>query len=137
MGCRCPKVTRNVSVIRSPCSCPPACQSSPPQPIQNVRPAARSGAERSPARSGDTNSKPPVDCLKSSRSSMFQLNVAALVATQFLEIPKVYRFVKPVPSVLMANTVPEPPLPPYPAVPYRVLPDIINPASGTAPSPFV
>src|ERR1017187_5778845 len=87
MGCRCPKVTRNVSVIRSPCSCPPACQSSPPQPIQNVRPAARSGAERSPARSGDTNSKPPVDCLKSSRSSMFQLNVAALVATQFLEIP--------------------------------------------------
>src|ERR1017187_511918 len=87
MGCRCPKVTRNVSVIRSPCSCPPACQPSPPQPIQNVRPAARSGAERSPARSGDTNSKPPVDCLKSSRSSMFQLNVAALVATQFLEIP--------------------------------------------------
>ena len=42
---------------------------------------------------------------------------------------KLYRFVKPVPSVLMANTVPLPPLPPPFAVPYRVLPDKINPAA--------
>ena len=47
-----------------------------------------------------------------------------------------YGFVKPVPSVLTANTVPLPELPPLYAVPYRVLPDklVINPAYGLAPS---
>ena len=49
---------------------------------------------------------------------------------------KLCRFVKPVPSVLTANTVPLPELPPT-AVPYRVLPDKINPACGWAPSLFV
>src|SRR5260221_5047997 len=43
---------------------------------------------------------------------------------------KLCRVVKPVPSVLTANTVPIPPLPPKNAVPYRVLPDKINPAYG-------
>jgi len=47
---------------------------------------------------------------------------------------KLCRFVKPVPSVLTANTVPLPELPPSLAVPYRMLPDIIKPASGLAPS---
>ena len=42
---------------------------------------------------------------------------------------KLCRVVKPVPSVLTANTVPLPELPPEYAVPYRVLPDKINPAS--------
>src|SRR5882672_9404598 len=46
----------------------------------------------------------------------------------------VCRFVKPEPSVLTANTVPAPELPPRSAVPYRVLPDKINPAYGLAPS---
>ncbi len=41
------------------------------------------------------------------------------------------------PSVLTANTVPWPELPPKYAVPYRVLPDKINPAAGTAPSLLV
>src|SRR6266478_3353451 len=41
---------------------------------------------------------------------------------------KLCRFVKPMPSVLTANTVPFPELPPWSAVPYRVLPDKINPA---------
>ena len=48
------------------------------------------------------------------------------------------RTVNPVPLELMANTVPLPevsaPLPPPYAVPYRVLPDKINPACGLAPS---
>src|ERR1051326_5686966 len=44
---------------------------------------------------------------------------------------------KPVPSVRRANTVPAPELPPLVAVPYRVLPDKINPASGFAPSLLV
>ena len=35
------------------------------------------------------------------------------------------------------NTVPLPPLPPSVAVPYRVLPDKINPAYGLAPSLLV
>src|SRR6266568_4175271 len=47
---------------------------------------------------------------------------------------KLCRFVKPVPSVLTANTVPKPEGPPVSAVPYRVLPDKNNPASGSAPS---
>src|SRR5256885_14144163 len=47
---------------------------------------------------------------------------------------KLYRFVKPVPSVFTLNTVPLPELPPPAAVPYSVLPDKINPASGLAPS---
>src|SRR5438309_1996145 len=48
---------------------------------------------------------------------------------------KLCTVVKPVPSVLTANTVPSPPeLPKVAAVPYRVLPDKINPASGLAPS---
>src|SRR5439155_17918939 len=50
---------------------------------------------------------------------------------------KLCRVVKPVPSVLTANTVPLPELPPLPAVPYRVLPDKITPADGTAPSLLV
>src|ERR1019366_9094116 len=47
---------------------------------------------------------------------------------------KVCRVVKPVPLVLMANTVPQPELPPNCVIPYRVLPDTVNPASGKAPS---
>ena len=43
---------------------------------------------------------------------------------------KLCRFVKPVPLVLTANTVPWPELPPRAAAPYRVLPDKINPAYG-------
>ena len=50
---------------------------------------------------------------------------------------KVYRFVKLVPLVLMANNVPEPNLPPDGAVPYRVLPDKTNPAFGLLPSRLV
>src|SRR6266496_2556929 len=50
---------------------------------------------------------------------------------------KLCRVVKPVPSVLTANTVPAPPLPPPAAVPYSVLPDKINSAYGFAPSLFV
>src|SRR5258708_21677769 len=50
---------------------------------------------------------------------------------------KLYRLVKPVPSVLRANTVPLPPLPPACAVPYRLLPHKINPARRTAPSLLV
>src|ERR1039458_6360342 len=38
------------------------------------------------------------------------------------------------PLVLTANTVPLPKLPPLNAVPYRVLPDKINPSNGLAPS---
>ena len=47
---------------------------------------------------------------------------------------KLCRFVKPVPSVLTANTVPLPELPPAPAVPYSVLPDKSNLEFGRAPS---
>ena len=46
---------------------------------------------------------------------------------------KVCRFIKPVPSVLTLNTAP--PLggsPAYSVVPYKVLPDKINPAYGRA-----
>src|ERR1017187_3083133 len=43
---------------------------------------------------------------------------------------KLYSVVKPMPSVLTANTVPWPKLPPSLAVPYRVLPDKIKPAHG-------
>src|SRR5712671_6344166 len=50
---------------------------------------------------------------------------------------KLCRFVKPEPSVLMANTVPEPELPPPLAVPYKVSPNKINPPSGLAPSVLV
>ena len=45
--------------------------------------------------------------------------------------------VKPVPSVLMANTVPTPELPPSDAVPYSVSPDKIKAADGFAPSLLV
>ena len=51
-----------------------------------------------------------------------------------LPFVKLYRFVKPVPLVLTANTVPKPLVPPSLAVPYRVLPDNTNPAYGTDPS---
>ena len=50
---------------------------------------------------------------------------------------KLCRFVNPVPSVFTANTVPPSELPPAPAVPYRVLPDKINPPWGLAPSLLV
>src|SRR2546428_294993 len=50
---------------------------------------------------------------------------------------KVCRLVKPVPSVLIANTVPLPELPPKDAVPYKALPTKIRPAIGCAPSLFV
>ena len=43
---------------------------------------------------------------------------------------KLYRIVKPVPSVLRANTVPLPELPPPSAVPYRMLFVRIKPAYG-------
>src|SRR5205809_1096744 len=46
-----------------------------------------------------------------------------LVETTKARAVKLCRIVKPVPSVLMANTVPEPELPPICAVPYSVLPD--------------
>src|SRR5439155_22480931 len=49
---------------------------------------------------------------------------------------KLYRFVKPVPSVLTANTVPSFELPP-PAVPYSVLPDKMKPTDGRFPSVLV
>src|SRR6266404_4346057 len=54
-----------------------------------------------------------------------------------LKTVKLCRFVKPVPLVLMANSVPLPQLPPRFAVPYRVLPDKTNPATGLAPSVLV
>src|ERR1039458_1662927 len=47
---------------------------------------------------------------------------------------KTCRTVKPVPSVLRANTVPLRFVPPQHAVPYKVLPDKTNPDSGKAPS---
>src|SRR5262245_44747633 len=50
---------------------------------------------------------------------------------------KLCRVVKPVPSVLTANSVPFPELPPYCAVPYRVLPDKTNPACRLYPSLLV
>src|SRR5947207_2587477 len=47
---------------------------------------------------------------------------------------KLCRILKPVPSVLTANTVPSPEPPPPDAVPYRVWPDKSNSACGLAPS---
>src|SRR6266567_1078878 len=47
---------------------------------------------------------------------------------------KLCRVVKPVPLVLTLNTVPLPELPPPSVVPYKVLPDTINPACGVTPS---
>ena len=47
---------------------------------------------------------------------------------------KLYRFVKPEPSVLMANSVPLLEVPPAIVVPYSVLPDRVNPACGSEPS---
>lgn len=44
------------------------------------------------------------------------------------------RFVKPVPSVLILNSVPLFATPPELAVPYRILPDKNNPARGKVPS---
>ena len=51
----------------------------------------------------------------------------------------VCKFVKPVPLVLTANTVPLPLVPPNFAVPYRLrlLPDKIKPPDGVAPSLLV
>jgi hypothetical protein len=43
----------------------------------------------------------------------------------------------PEPFVLILNTVPLPPAPPYCAVPYKVSPDNIKPASGQWPSLLV
>src|SRR5438552_4058576 len=43
-------------------------------------------------------------------------------------------FVKPIPLVLRANTVPLPELPPRDVVPYKVLPDNIKLADGSEPS---
>ena len=50
---------------------------------------------------------------------------------------KVYRLVKLVPSVLTANTVPLPELPPPKVVPYSVLPDKANWENTLAPSLLV
>src|ERR1035437_4194670 len=58
----------------------------------------------------------------------------SLLALLLSSAVKLCRFVRAVPSVLTPNTVPLPELPPYYAVPYRVLPDTINPAYGVAPS---
>src|SRR5947208_669001 len=52
-------------------------------------------------------------------------------------VVKLCSFVKPVPLVLTANTVPLPEVPPRTAVPYKVLPDKINPPNGRAPSLLV
>src|ERR1017187_8309686 len=49
-------------------------------------------------------------------------------------LAKLWRLVKPEPSVLTLNTVPLPELPPDSVVPYKVLPDNIKPATGQAPS---
>ena len=56
--------------------------------------------------------------------------LAPSLLVELLRAVKLYRFVKPVPSVLTLNTVPTLELPPPCAVPYRVLPDKINPADG-------
>src|SRR5712691_7626157 len=47
---------------------------------------------------------------------------------------KLYRFVKPVPSVLTVNTVPLPEVPPKYVAPYRAPADRIKFDSGEAPS---
>ena len=47
---------------------------------------------------------------------------------------KLCKFVKPVPLVVMAKTVPPSLVPPEWVVPYRVLPDKTNPPAGLAPS---
>ena len=60
-------------------------------------------------------------------------NSATGLAPSLMPI-KLCRFVKYVPPVLMANTVPLCALPPYLAVPYRVLPDKINREFGETPS---
>ena len=49
-------------------------------------------------------------------------------------LEKLYKFVKPYPSVPMANTVPLLKAPPWLAVPYKVLFHNITPAWGLAPS---
>ena len=53
-----------------------------------------------------------------------------LVAAPPDGVVKLCKFVKCVPSVLTLNTVPLPEVPPYAAVPYRVLPEKVKPASG-------
>src|SRR6266850_1792131 len=50
---------------------------------------------------------------------------------------KLCRFVKPDPSVLTAKTVPLPHRPPFFAVPYKVLPERINPDHELIPSLLV
>src|ERR1035441_8455672 len=47
---------------------------------------------------------------------------------------KLYRVVKPVPLVLMLNTVPPPKLPYSYVVPYKLGPDKIKPPNAPAPS---
>ena len=47
---------------------------------------------------------------------------------------KLCKMVKPVPSVLILNITPSPELPPAKAAPYKVLPDMVNLATGEAPS---
>jgi hypothetical protein len=54
-----------------------------------------------------------------------------------VRVVKSWSVAKPVPSVFTAKTVPNPPRPPSPAVPYRVLPDKTKPDHGRAPSLFV
>ena len=73
----------------------------------------------------------------------YKINPASGLAPSLLveRVPEVAvkpcKFVKLVPSVLKANTVPLPELPPRFADPYRVLPDKIKPPSGLAPSLLV
>ena len=64
--------------------------------------------------------------------------IPSLLVTEKRDVAaKLCRVVKSVPLVLTLKTVPFPELPPYIAVPNRVLPDKINPASGLAPSLLV
>src|ERR1017187_7508064 len=65
------------------------------------------------------------------------IGLAPSVLAKKLSAVKLCKFVKPVPSVLTANTVPFPALPPPAAVPYKVLSDKIKLAYGLAPSLLV
>src|SRR6185369_12901686 len=50
---------------------------------------------------------------------------------------KLCRFVKPVPSVLIANTIPSTDVPPPAVAPYKVMPDRTKPPYGYPPSVLV
>src|SRR5437867_685649 len=63
-----------------------------------------------------------------------KINLAYGAPPSLLVSVKLWRVIKPVPSVLTANTVPALELPPKYVVPYKVLPDKTNPARGKAPS---